>query len=50
MMESPAHIQYDATSLRTMGSFFNWTMTYRMDSTFPVPYGGFYQVGKDMLK
>ena len=25
-------------------NYFNWTMTYRLDSTFPIPYGHFIQV------
>ena len=39
MFESPAHLQYDVTPLSRMEGFFNWSMSYRLDSTFPVPYG-----------
>ena len=44
MMESPAHLHYDATSLTNLSNFFNWSMSYRMDAKFPTPYGKFHQV------
>ena len=44
MMESPAHLHYDITSLRNLSNFFNWSMSYRTDAKFPTPYGTFQQV------
>ena len=44
MMESPAHLHYDVTSLKNLSNFFNWSMSYRRDADFPTPYGQFYQV------
>ena len=35
-MESPLHYDYD---LDKHNDFFNWTMTYRLDSDVPMPYG-----------
>ena len=37
--ESPVHTFYDLTDLKDLNNFFNWSMTYRLDSDFPVPYG-----------
>ena len=39
MFESPAHLHYDATTLETTRDFYNWSLTYRQDSTFPAAYG-----------
>ena len=41
MFESPAHLFYDVTPLTEMNNFFNWSISYRLDSTFPTPYGSF---------
>ena len=41
MFESPAHLFYDVTPLSEMNNFFNWSISYRLDSTFPTPYGSF---------
>merc|ERR1711970_702053 len=41
MFESPAHLNYDITPLSELSNYFNWSMTYRLDSTFPAPYGSF---------
>ena len=30
---------YDSPPYKSLGGFFNWTMTYRRDSDFHVPYG-----------
>ncbi|CAL4122202.1 unnamed protein product, partial [Meganyctiphanes norvegica] len=37
MMESPLNLF--AKDLKEYNELFNWTMTYRLDSTFPHPYG-----------
>ena len=42
--ESPVHRFYDQTDLKDLDNFFNWSMTYRLDSDFPVPYGDIQQV------
>ena len=34
-IEAPLHL-YEYRSLNEVG--FNWTMTYRLDSDFPIPY------------
>ena len=44
MFESPAHSNYDFTPAKKLAGFFNWSMTYRLDSTFPRPYGMFKEV------
>ena len=52
MTESPvwSHRGLDATDHFSLGGvhrfqdYYNWTMTYRLDSTFPIPYGQFTQV------
>ena len=44
MFESPAHLFYDFTPLAQLNNFFNWSMSYRLDSMFPTPYGKFVQV------
>ena len=45
MFESPAHLNYDIISLPELSNYFNWSMSYRLDSTFPSPYGSFENVG-----
>ena len=44
MFESPAHSNYDFTPAQKLAGFFNWSMSYRLDSDFPKPYGMFKQV------
>ena len=44
MFESPAHSNYDFTSAKKLAGFFNWSMSYRLDSQFPKPYGKFTEV------
>ena len=44
MFESPAHSNYDFTPAAKLAGFFNWSMSYRLDSTFPRPYGMFKKV------
>ena len=44
MFESPAHLFYDCPPLAQLNNFFNWSMSYRLDSMFPTPYGKFVQV------
>merc|ERR1719228_2444136 len=41
MFESPAHLHYDIVPLNQLNSYFNWSMSYRLDSTFPAPYGSY---------
>ena len=45
MFESPAHLNYDVIRLSELSNFFNWSMSYRLDSAFPAPYGSFHNVG-----
>ncbi|TRY74595.1 hypothetical protein TCAL_00599 [Tigriopus californicus] len=42
MQESPMH---DYANYHKLQDFFNWTMTYRMDSDIPIPYGLFVPKG-----
>ena len=42
--ESPVHTFYDLTDLKHLRGIFNWSMSYRLDSDFPVPYGSIQQV------
>ena len=44
MMESPAHLHYDLTSLKKLSNYFNWSMSYRRDAKFSTPYGKITQV------
>ena len=44
MFESPANSNYDLTPATELEGFFNWSMTYRLDSDFPKPYGKFVKV------
>ena len=44
MFESPAHLFYDLTPLAQLNNFFNWSMSFRSDSDFHVPYGRLEQV------
>ncbi|CAH0564307.1 unnamed protein product [Brassicogethes aeneus] len=37
--ESPYHTFLDKVKLKEFNGVFNWSMTYRMDSEIPVPYG-----------
>ena len=46
MFESPAHLNYDVVPLSELSNFFNWSMSYRLDSTFSSPYGSFENVGR----
>lgn len=40
MFESPAWSDnYDRTKPDKLNNFFNWSMSYRLDSRFPTPYG-----------
>ena len=47
MFESPAHLHYDITPLDKFKNFFNWSISYRLDSTFPTPHGSFRLVRKE---
>lgn len=38
-MESPVWTFRDHTRLLDLNNFFNWSMSYRLDSNFPVSYG-----------
>ena len=38
-MESPLYAFYDLTDLKYLNKYFNWSMSYRLDADFPVPYG-----------
>lgn len=44
MFESPAHLHYDSTPIIRLGNFFNWSMSYRLDSKFPARHGSFSQM------
>ena len=44
MFESPSHSNYDFTPAKKLAGFFNWSMSYRLDSDFPRPYGSFKKV------
>ena len=44
-VEAPVWTWLDATDIGDLGGFFNWSMGYRMDATFPVRYGALQQVG-----
>ena len=44
MIESPANDNYDLTPAKHLAGFFNWSMSYRLDSHFPKPYGKFIEV------
>lgn len=46
MFESPAHLHYDTTPLHQLNNFFNWSISYRLDSTFPTPHGKYRLVNK----
>lgn len=39
LIEPASHIFLKVKSLRGFNNYFNWTMTYRLDSDIPVPYG-----------
>ena len=39
MMESPSHVRHGKKTYDKFNYFFNWTMTYRIDSDIPTPYG-----------
>ena len=43
-VEAPLWIWLDKTDLADLQSFFNWSMGYRRDADFPVPYGSLQQV------
>jgi hypothetical protein len=43
-MESPVHADIDQTSLKATSNFYNWSLSYRRDSTFHAPYGRVQQV------
>ena len=38
-MESPLFAYHDLTDLKYLNNYFNWSMSYRIDADFPVPYG-----------
>jgi len=44
MFESPAHLNFDIVPLNQLNNYFNWTMSYRLDSTFPAPYGSYQNI------
>ena len=35
----PEYLTHDKTSLSSLSNFFNWSMSFRSDSDFHVPYG-----------
>ena len=39
MFEAPVREKYYRTSPGALNNFYNWTVSYRKDSTFPTPYG-----------
>ena len=43
MLESPAYSKNDLYRSNRWEESFHWTMTYRMDSTIPIPYGSIKQ-------
>ena len=45
-VEAPLWLWLDKTDLGDLRSFFNWSMGYRRDADFPVPYGTLEQVTK----
>ena len=42
--EAPVYSFHDLTDLKYLSNFFNWSMSYRQDSEFPVPYGAIEKV------
>ena len=50
MFESPAHLDYDYTPLSHFNNFFNWSISYRLDSTFPTPHGSYRLVEKETFQ
>ena len=50
MFESPLVHRYPGiASLASLRTFFNWSMSYRADSHFPVPYGRLTKVAQVTL-
>ena len=49
MFESPAHLHYDIVPLNQLSNYFNWSMSYRLDSTFPAPYGSYQNVSRTFM-
>ena len=45
-LESPLYSYHDLTNLKYLPNYFNWSMSYRMDADFPVPYGKLKQIRK----
>ena len=43
-VEAPVWIWTDKTDIGGLGSFFNWSMGYRLDADFPAPYGALEEV------
>ena len=46
-VEAPVWLWLDNTDLGDLQNFFNWSMGYRQDADFPVPYGALEQVTQD---
>lgn len=42
--EAPVYSFHDFTDLKYLSNFFNWSMSYRRDAEFPVPYGAIEKV------
>ena len=46
LAESPDYVFNSVTNLSTLNNYFNWTMSYRRDSTFYIPWTNFVQVSQ----
>ena len=49
-MESPVWTFRDRTRLQDLNNFFNWSMSYRLDSNFPVAYGSITKIAPEPNK
>ena len=49
-MESPVWRYKDHTRLMDLNHFFNWSMSYRLDSHFTVPYGSITKIAPEPHK
>ena len=46
-MESPIWNRRDHTKLKDLKRYYNWSMSYRLDSNFPVPYGSITKIAPE---
>ena len=49
-VEAPVWNVRDPTKLTDLKGFYNWSMSYRLDSNFPVPYGSMTNIAPEPLK